>query len=112
MWTIKIIEDGFVLIVGEEEYNFKNYDELLKIILEKNIENGVEILNHFMAFFPEPEWVCIYIEKAGNGIIYGYRNKKNGNIKYVTIDSSGFSTTFPTLEDARYHLNPGLRKGF
>ncbi|MCP1242999.1 hypothetical protein GOB86_09940 [Acetobacter lambici] len=112
MWTIRANGNGFVLIVDGEEYNFQGYDELLNTIEANNIENRIEILNFFMAFYPEPEWVCIYIEKTGNGIIYGYRNNKNGNIKYVAIDSSGFSTTFHTLEEARYHLNPGLKNGF
>ena len=112
MWTIRANGNGFVLIVDGEEYNFQGYDELLNTIEENNIENGIEILNYFTDRDSEPEWVCIYIEKTENGTIYGYKNKKNGNIKYVAIDSSGFNKTFPTLEEARYHLNPGLKNGF
>ena len=111
MWTIKVIEHGFVLIVDGEEYPFHNYDGLLTIIETNNIENGIEILNFFIAFYPEPERVCICIMKTANGTIYGYRNNTNGAEEYVVIDNNGYIQYFQSINEAMYCLNPGLNNG-
>jgi hypothetical protein len=58
MWMIKANEGNFILIVDGEEYPFHHYNELLAIIEINNIENGIEILNLFMLFCFEPEWIC------------------------------------------------------
>lgn len=112
MWTIEAAGNGFVLTVNGERYPFHNYNELLNIIKINKIEDGIEILNYFTAFFPEPKWVCIFIEKTEHGTIYGYKNTQNGNVKYIVIDSSGFRKTLSSIEEARYHLNPGLSRKF